>query len=213
MRRKRCAGNKETAGERESRESGESRCLNSLVEIRAGHEVAARRIGAEELALALEEDCATGRTEPLGMGFPGIARRGSGNLVGLGRCLGLHGTGFAGSAGVEGEGTGVMAAGVSTSFRTSPAGVRSGSIGVVSGVGGAGSVACGAFARRPWPAAFEPQPVNARQAAASRRAVGSKSRLRLQSPVNLLSIALIRQILSSSLPRLCRSLAPGRADI
>jgi hypothetical protein len=112
-----------------------------------------------------------------------------------------------------GEGEGVTAAGVSASFRTSPAGVRSGTIGVVSGVGGAGSVACVACARRPWPAVFEPQPVNARQAAASRRAAGSKSRFRLKSPVNVLGIALFRQILSFSLLRLCPSLPRGRANI
>jgi hypothetical protein len=117
-------------------------------------------------------------------------------LLGLGTALGLHDEGLPGCAAGEGVSAGVIAAGVSTSFKTRPAGVLSGSIGVVSGVGGAGSVACAACARRLWSAAFEPQPVDTRQAAASRRAAGSKFRFRLKSPFNVLSIALIRQILS-----------------
>ena len=78
--------------------------------------------------------------------------------------------GFAGSPAVGGEGTGVTADGASAGFKIRPAGVRSASIGVVSGVGRAASGACAACACRLSPAALEPQPAAAKPVAASNNA-------------------------------------------
>ncbi len=146
----------------------------SSVEVGAGHVVTASRVRAEELALSLEECGAARGTDSFGMILRTGRRRSAGNRgprrFSIRRGFGLH-EGFDGSTAGEGVGAGMTAAGVSSSFRTRPAGVRSASIGVVSGVGGAGSTACAACARRPWPAAFEPQPAAERQIAASRRAV------------------------------------------
>lgn len=113
----------------------------SLVEVRAGHVIAAGRVRADELALALEQDPAAVWTDALGMTLPGRRRRrmrdsGFFGLAAI-RRFGFHEAGLTGSAAAEGVGAGVTAAGVSASFKARPAGVRRSPMGVLSGVGGA----------------------------------------------------------------------------
>src|SRR5438552_4081077 len=84
----------------------------------------------------------------------------------------------AGGAGVGDGGAGVMADGASPGFRIRPAGVRSASIGVVSGVGRAASGAGAAWVCRSLPVALDPQPAAARPAAARTNAAARRDRTR-----------------------------------
>ena len=145
-----------------------------LVEVRAGHVVAAGGIGTEELALAFGERRPAVRAHSLGMAFlASLASRTPGGRVeplAFSRPLGSHEPALPGAAAGEGEGEGVTAEGASLLFKTSPAGVRSASTGVLSGVGGAGGAGSAAWACAPRSFALEPQPATKRVATIKRRA-------------------------------------------
>ena len=116
---------------------------DSSVEVRAGHGVAALTVRTEQFAASFDELGAAVGTEALRMsaarrlGVLTCAPRGK-SLLEPGAFSGVaHGAGV----GVVGGAAALAAAGVPSTPRTSPAGVRRPGMGVVSGVGGAGSEA------------------------------------------------------------------------
>src|ERR1700737_221188 len=106
-----------------------------LIKIRAGHVIAAGRVGTEELALSLDQGGAAVGTHALGT--RGFFASGSQQASGMR----LSGRGFGGCAHRPGVVTSVAPSGAGVPvgsgpvFSTRPAGVRRASTGVVSGVG------------------------------------------------------------------------------
>ncbi len=132
--------------------AGESGRGRASVKVGAAQVVAAGAVRAEQLALLLEERGPAVRADPRGLGRSRRARLGRGVSNGLGGSRKLHepmmlsparsAKRYFGEGDGDGDGLGVVGgAGVvpESILRTRPAGVRSTSMGVVSGVGGAGA--------------------------------------------------------------------------